>query len=194
MSHARLDRYAAARGHARRALFALRHRPLRHFRHYAPGQPRPWRPDRARRVPDACGIDRWRPYRSRLRRGGAADVRRRLRAAIRAAQSRAWPQYPAAVADHIRIVNHRAERAARNVLSRYPPPQCRSARKRFAAAGWRHSGRADAADLSGCGGRRHRAPQWGILPDRTWTRLPRHVRRCRDRAAHGHQQQIDLCE
>ena len=83
----------------------------------------------------------------RLRGRRAADVRRRLRAAIRAAQSGAWPQYSAAFADHVRTVDHRAERAARNVLRRHPPPQCRPAAERFAAAGRRHCDRRHAADL-----------------------------------------------
>ena len=39
---------------------------------------------------------------------------------------------------------------------------------------------------------RHPAAQRRVLPHRRRPGVPRHVRRCRDRAAHGHQQSLDL--
>ena len=117
----------------------------------------------------------------------------RLRAAVGAAQSRARPQHPAAAADHVRAVDHRAERPAGNVLGRHQAARRRPPAKRVAAARRRHRGRADAAHLPRRRGRRHRAAQRRVLPHRARPRIPRHLRRCRDRAAHGHQQQIDLC-
>ena len=75
----RLARHADPGRAARRALRALRDEPVADLRHHAAGQPRAWRPDRARHLPDPRSrhVARHR-HAARARARRAADVRRRL--------------------------------------------------------------------------------------------------------------------
>ena len=66
------------------------------------------------------------------------------------------------------------------------------AAKRVDAARRRHRDRGHAADLPRVGDRGDLAAQRRVLSHRRRPRVPRHLRRCRDRAAHGHQQSLDL--
>ena len=80
-----LARHADPGRPARRALRALRDEPVADLRHHAARQPRAWRPDRARDLPDPASSPRRSasPCCSRSRFAVAADVRARLRAAAR---------------------------------------------------------------------------------------------------------------
>ena len=195
LSMTRLARHDHSRRPARRPLRAVRGRPVADLRHHAAGQSRPWRSDRAGGVRDPGAGEH-----------GSASIRSLARAACacrRCSRSASpcsmccstarWARPPAAAAGDVRAVDHHPERAA----ARCSPPTaggCGSAPSRP------HRSRLAAASPIGVMPLLTLVSAIAVIlllnllfyRTRARPRLPRHLRRSRNRAADGHRHRPHL--
>src|SRR5579862_4769406 len=184
-----MAQHSHSRQPARRHLCAVCHRAVDVVRHHAAGQ---YRPRRLHRAVGLCGTGRHPGHRARSdlepyhRR--ADDVRRRLCHSARLAQPHAQRRAIAAAARHLRHFGDHPERAIARLWRLYAAAARRHHRNRKRADFWRHLDRRLSAGGVRRGGVRNRQPPAFVLPHRSRPRLPRRVRRCRYRRAHGHRQ------